>query len=67
VSITLKIAVKQGYPVHEVAKKTQKKVKEDVASKTGLKVNSVDIYVQKLQEVESPQKELIPEETEEED
>ena len=67
VSITLKIAVKQGYPVHEVAKKTQKKVKEDVESKTGLKVNSIDIYVQKLQEVERPQEELIPEETEEEE
>lgn len=49
VSITLKIAVKQGYPVHEVAKKTQKKIKEDVEDKTGLKVNRVDIYVQKLQ------------------
>lgn len=62
VSITLKIAVKQGYPVHEVAKKTQKKIKEDVEDKTGLRVNGVDIYVQKLQEVEGPSEELIPEE-----
>jgi uncharacterized alkaline shock family protein YloU len=67
VSITLKIAVKQGYPVHEVAKKTQKKIKEDVESKTGLRVKSVDIYVQKLQEVEGPSEELIPEETNEEE
>jgi uncharacterized alkaline shock family protein YloU len=67
VSITLKIAVKQGYPVHEVAKKTQKKVKEDVESKTGLKVNKVDIYVQKLQEVEQASEELIPEEPGEEE
>jgi uncharacterized alkaline shock family protein YloU len=67
VSITLKIAVKQGYPVHEVAKKTQKKVKEDVESKTGLKVNKVDIYVQKLQEVEEASEELIPEEPGEEE
>lgn len=67
VSITLKIAVKQGYPVHEVAKKTQKKIKEDVESKTGLRVNSVDIYVQKLQEVKGASEELIPEEPGEED
>ncbi|MBS3812275.1 MAG: Asp23/Gls24 family envelope stress response protein [Candidatus Acetothermia bacterium] len=50
VEITLKIAVKQGYPVHEVAKKTQKKIKEDVETKTGLTVKNVDVYVQKLQE-----------------
>lgn len=67
VSITLKIAVKQGYPVHEVAKKTQKKIKEDVESKTGLRVNGVDIYVQKLQEVDGASEELIPEEPGEED
>lgn len=67
VSITLKIAVKQGYPVHEIAKKTQKKIKEDVESKTGLKVNKVDIYVQKLQEVEGPGEEMIPDEESEED
>ncbi|MCF7890629.1 Asp23/Gls24 family envelope stress response protein [Candidatus Bipolaricaulota bacterium] len=67
VSITLKIAVKQGYPVHEIAKKTQKKIKEDVESKTGLRVNSVDIYVQKLQEVEGKGEELIPEDQSEED
>jgi len=67
VSITLKIAVKQGYPVHEVAKKTQKKIKEDVESKTGLRVNSVDIYVQKLQEVEGPGEELIPDDQGEEE
>lgn len=67
VSITLKIAVKQGYPVHEVAKKTQKKIKEDVESKTGLRVNGVDIYVQKLQEVDEASEELIPEEPDEED
>jgi uncharacterized alkaline shock family protein YloU len=67
VSITLKIAVKQGYPVHEIAKKTQKKVKEDVEDKTGLTVNRVDIYVQKLQEEkEELTEELIPDETEDE-
>ncbi len=67
VSITLKIAVKQGYPVHEVAKKTQKKIKEDVEDKTGLDVNKVDIYVQKLQEEKGDTEELIPEDTEEEE
>lgn len=68
VSITLKIAVKQGYPVHEVAKKTQKKIKKDVEDKTGLKVNRVDIYVQKLQaEKKEVTEERIPEVEEEEE
>ena len=67
VSITLKIAVKQGYPVHEVGKKTQKKIKENVENKTGLDVNKVDIYVQKLQEEKGDTEELIPEDTEEEE
>jgi|GEM_PF-536821 len=49
VSITLKIAVKKGYPVHEVAQKTQEKIKEEVENKTGIQVRKVNIYVQKLQ------------------
>lgn len=64
VRVTLKIAVKQGYPVHEVAKKTQKKIKEDVESKTGLQVNSVDVYVQKLQEIEEEVTKSGPADTE---
>lgn len=64
VSITLKIAVKQGYPVHEVAKKTQKKIKEDVESKTGLTVKSVDVYVQKLQEAATEMSEVADEKEE---
>lgn len=68
VSVTLKIAVKQGYPVHEVAKKTQKKIKEDIEEKTGLKVNHVDIYVQKLQvEDDSVPEEVLPDSSDEED
>lgn len=68
VSVTLKIAVKQGYPVHEVAKKTQKKIKEDIEEKTGLKVNHVDIYVQKLQvEDEDIPEEVLPDSSDEED
>jgi len=65
VDITLRIAVKQGYPVHEVAKKTQKKIKEDVESKTGLNVNRVDVYVQKLQEIDEEKVETLPPEEEE--
>ncbi|MFP4136566.1 MAG: Asp23/Gls24 family envelope stress response protein [Candidatus Acetothermia bacterium] len=68
VSVTLKIAVKQGYPVHEVAKKTQKKIKEDIEEKTGLRVNHVDIYVQKLQvDQEDIPEEALPEDSGEEE
>ena len=49
VSIALRIAVKYGYPVHEVAKKAQETIGNEVKKNTGLDVKKVDIYVNKLQ------------------
>ena len=50
VEVVLKIAVKHGYPVHVVARKAQDQIAEAIEEQTGLKVNSVDVFVQKLQE-----------------
>jgi len=49
VRINLKIAVKRGYPVHEVARKVQRQVKEEIENMTGLKVSQVNIDVIRLQ------------------
>lgn len=49
VKITITIAVKYGYPVHEVAKKVQERVKEQVESMTGLEVGEVNVDVDKLE------------------
>ncbi|MFQ5794313.1 MAG: Asp23/Gls24 family envelope stress response protein [Candidatus Bipolaricaulia bacterium] len=61
VRITLKVAVKYGYPVHEVARKIQQNVKQEVEDMTGLQVSAVDIYVQKLQ---LPEEETVLDEEE---
>lgn len=50
VEVVLKIAVKHGYPVHVVARKAQDQIAKAIEEKTGLVVNSVNIFVQKLQE-----------------
>lgn len=49
VAISLKVAIQYGHPIHQIAQKIQTKVKNDVEEMTGLKVSSVDVYVQKLQ------------------
>ncbi|MFP4589170.1 MAG: Asp23/Gls24 family envelope stress response protein [Candidatus Acetothermia bacterium] len=49
VDLAIKIAVREGYPVHEVAQKAQHTIIEEIESKTGLQINKVDIYVDKLQ------------------
>lgn len=49
VSIALKVAVKYGHQIHEVAKNIQKRVKEKVEKTTGLSVTKVDVLVEKLQ------------------
>lgn len=55
VRISLKVAIQYGYPIHEVAKQIQAKVKAEVEEMTGLTVSGVDVYVQELQ---SPGKEV---------
>lgn len=47
--ISMKVVIKYGYPIHEVARQIQKKVKQEVEAMTGLRVRGVDVYVQDLQ------------------
>jgi uncharacterized alkaline shock family protein YloU len=49
VRISLKIAVQYGYPLHELGRRLQERVKRDVEEMTGLEVSAVDVYIQRLQ------------------
>lgn len=62
VRIILKIAVRYGYPVHEIARKVQQKVKQEVESMTGLEVSEVNVDVQRLEFEEEFTEDSIAEE-----
>ncbi len=47
--VRLKISVKYGYPIHDVAKNVQAKVKQEIEKMTGLKVSTIDVFVQDIQ------------------
>ena len=47
--VRLKISVKYGYPIHDVAKNVQARVKQEIENMTGLKVNTIDVFVQEIQ------------------
>lgn len=49
VRITLRVSARYGYPLHELGRKVQEKVKEEVEELTGLKVRAVDVHIQRLQ------------------
>lgn len=48
VNVNLKVTVAYGHPIHEVARRIQHKVTEDIRSMTGLEVEGVNIYVKDL-------------------
>ena len=48
VHVTLHVAVEYGYPIHEVAQRLQRAVKDEVEGMTGLRVRAVDVYVSDL-------------------
>ena len=48
IRIRLKAVIRYGYPISEVAKKVQAKVKQEIEGMTGLRVSAVDVYVQEL-------------------
>jgi len=52
VRVTVRIAVYYGRPIHKVAKEVQTRVKSEIQKMTGLKVNAVDVDVQRLVEPE---------------
>lgn len=47
--VSMKVIIKYGYPLHEVARRIQSRVKQEVEAMTGLKVGGVDVYVQDVQ------------------
>jgi len=59
VRVTVRITIYYGKPIHKVAKQVQTRVKSEIEKMTGLKVNAVDVDVQRLVELEAP---LLPEE-----
>lgn len=54
VHVSLKVTVAYGHPIHEVARRIQQKVIEDIKSMTGLEVKGVDVYVKDLK-LDTPQ------------
>ncbi len=52
VRVTVRITIYYGRPIHKVAKQVQTRVKSEIEKMTGLKVNAVDVDVQRLVEPE---------------
>jgi uncharacterized alkaline shock family protein YloU len=48
IRIRLKAVVRYGYPIPEVAKRVQAKVKQEIEGMTGLHVSAVDVYIQEI-------------------
>lgn len=46
IAINVSITVKYGHSIPELARKVQQRISEEVRTMTGMKVNSVDIFVQ---------------------
>jgi len=61
VTVTVRITVLYGHPIHKVAKQVQTRIKTEIERMTGLRVSAVNVDVQRL-----VQPEEAPEENEEE-
>jgi len=61
VTVTVRITVLYGHPIHKVAKQVQTRVKTEIERMTGLRVSAVNVDVQRLVQPED-----APEEDEEE-
>lgn len=48
VRVNVKVGIRYGYPVKEVAQKLQEKVKTEVEKMTGLRVSAVNVEVTRL-------------------
>ena len=48
VTVTVRIAVLYGNPIHTVAKQVQTRVKEEIERMTGLRVTAINVDVQRL-------------------
>jgi len=63
VTVTVRITILYGNPIHKVAKQVQTRIKAEIERMTGLRVGAVNVDVQRL--VESEQEPEEPEEVEE--
>jgi len=61
VTVTVRITVLYGHPIHKVGKQVQTRIKAEIEKMTGLRVDSVNVDVQRLVEAAE-----ISEESEEE-
>lgn len=61
VTVTARITVVHGYPILKVAKQVQTRVKTEIERMTGLKVDAVNVDVQKLVKPEAPPSEQVDE------
>ena len=52
VTVTVRITVLYGNPIHKVAKQVQTRIKAEIERMTGLRVSAVNIDVQRLVETE---------------
>lgn len=52
VTVTVRITVLYGNPIHKVAKQVQTRIKAEIEKMTGLRVDAVNVDVQRLLEAE---------------
>jgi uncharacterized alkaline shock family protein YloU len=57
VAVTVRITVLYGNPIHKVAKQVQTRIKAEIEKMTGLRVDSVNVDVQRLVEAAEDTKE----------
>jgi uncharacterized alkaline shock family protein YloU len=57
VAVTVRITVLYGNPIHKVAKQVQTRIKAEIEKMTGLRVDSVNVDVQRLVEAAEATKE----------
>jgi len=57
VAVTVRITVLYGNPIHKVAKQVQTRIKAEIEKMTGLRVDSVNVDVQRLVEATEAAKE----------
>ena len=54
VTVTVRITVLYGNPIHKVAKQVQTRIKAEIERMTGLRVSAVNVDVQRLAQVDDP-------------